>query len=118
LLLAGLLTFPALVSCDPKRVPRSTGWQAATLYSLLLACASDDDGRFPPDLQTLYGRSLLPKAKLDVLLAGVIEYRGAGLRVTDDPGRLLLRYKCEGGQVAQVMVSGRETVVSGPPPQR
>ncbi|HWB04329.1 MAG TPA: hypothetical protein VG796_14970 [Verrucomicrobiales bacterium] len=63
---------------------------AFDIHKWLYAYALDNGGAFPRDLNELTKKSYGAE-NLEENLQNVIEYRGAGLTINDDPQQLLLR---------------------------
>ena len=122
LALAGLILSLSFVfrKADGHESVRRAGSQATCLYKWLTAWASEEGGRFPADLQELSRKALGwdSKENLEAAISNVIEYRGAGLKVTDDPNLLLLRYRGDDGIEARVRVSGAASAFRASTPDK
>lgn len=75
---------------NPEGISRRDALQAHDLHKWLTAYALDHGGAFPRDLNELTKKSCGAE-NLEENLPNVIEYRGAGLTINDDPKLLLLR---------------------------
>ena len=97
-------TRPAPEVSEAMNIHKAAANEAMNIHKLASTWALDHNGAFPPDLQMLRSGDYGPVS--DDLLAGVIEYRGNGLKTSDDGKLLLLRYRARNGYEVRVNLSG------------